>query len=89
MEAVIICLIGGVIGIVIGILNGELAGLIADHFVASSPEYAEILGEITVVPSLSAIAVSIIFSTLTGVFFGIYPAGKAAKMNPVDALRYE
>ena len=89
MEAVIICLIGGVIGIVIGILNGELAGLIADHFVASSPEYAEILGEITVVPSLSAIVVSIIFSTLTGVFFGIYPAGKAAKMNPIDALRYD
>lgn len=89
VESIIICLIGGIIGIVIGVLNGVLIGQIAKYFVNSM--YADLQNIITisVSPSISAIFIAVIFSMLTGIFFGYYPANKAAKMNPIDALRYE
>ena len=74
VEAMIMCLIGGVIGIITGILLGSLG--------------AKILGY-AANPSLSSIVISICFSLAIGLFFGYYPANKAAKMNPIDALRYE
>ena len=40
-------------------------------------------------PPLSAVLFALLFSLATGVFFGAYPASRAAKMQPVDALRYE
>ncbi|MBQ8959790.1 MAG: ABC transporter permease [Ruminococcus sp.] len=88
-EAIIICLIGGIIGILIGLLNGELVGLVANMLVKSDPTYEDLLGNISIQPSTGAIMISLIFSMLTGVFFGLYPASKAAKMNPIDALRYD
>jgi len=88
-EAIIICLIGGIIGILIGLLNGEIIGIVANMIIKSEPSYSEILGNVTIQPSFGAIIISLIFSMLTGVFFGLYPASKAAKMNPIDALRYD
>ena len=44
---------------------------------------------ISIQPSVTAIIISVIFSMLTGIFFGYYPANKASKMNPIDALRYD
>lgn len=73
-ESVIIALIGGVLGMVIGI-SGALIG-------------GSQIG-ITAVLSVSQIIGVILFSSAIGIFFGIYPARKAAKMNPIDALRYE
>ncbi len=73
-ESVILCLVGGAIGILLGTMNGMLAAK-AMQFAAR--------------PSIKAIVISVGFSMAIGVFFGFYPANKAAKMNPIDALRYE
>ena len=73
-EAIIICLLGGVIGI----LLGTALGLIT----------TAVMGAATG-PSLFAILLSLGVSMAVGIFFGYYPANKAAKMNPIDALRYE
>ena len=89
IEAVVICLIGGIIGILLGVLNGELICIAAKKLIEHNEEYRTILSSVTVQPSATAIVVSVVFSTLTGVFFGWYPANKASKMNPIDALRYD
>jgi len=74
MEAIILSLIGGMIGLTLGIL---LSNLIA--------------GALNIVPifTLGSVALVLVFSTAVGVFFGIYPARKAARLNPIDALRFE
>lgn len=74
VESVIICLIGGIIGIIVGLLLGYFG--------------ASLLGFPASV-SLSAIVIAVGFSMMIGVFFGYYPANKAAKMDPIEALRYE
>ena len=73
-ESVVICLTGGIIGILLGLLLGGWA--------------ADLLGY-AVRPSVSAMLGSAGFSMLIGIFFGYYPASKAAKLDPIDALRYE
>lgn len=74
VESIVICLIGGVIGIILGVILGMAA--------------ANLLGT-AASPSIESIALSLTFSMTIGVFFGYYPANKAAKMDPIDALRYE
>lgn len=89
IEAIVLCLIGGMIGITIGILNGFLLGKLAEFVIQNM--YAEYANYIimSVHPSAKAILLSLFFSMLTGVFFGYYPANKASKMEVIDALRYE
>ena len=74
IESVIICIIGGIFGIALGTIIG---------LVGSTLLKARTL------PSLGAIIVAVGFSMLIGIFFGYYPANKAAKMDPIEALRYE
>lgn len=89
VEAIMICLIGGIIGIILGIVGGMLIGWLAKTLVTQFyADYAELIA-ITIQPSIPAILIAVFFSILTGVFFGYYPANKAAKMNPIDALRYD
>ena len=74
IEAMIICLIGGIIGLILGLIGGSfLSGLLG--YPAS--------------PSIGGVIFSLLFSMGIGLSFGYFPADKAAKMNPIDALRYE
>lgn len=74
IEAVVISLMGGIIGIVLGIGASHLIGTLS--------------GMSTVI-SIPTIILSFCFSMAIGLVFGIYPARKAAKLNPIDALHYE
>ena len=73
MEAVIICIIGGIIGVIIGNGLGAIGAKIMGYSVKAN---------------IYAILYSVAFCGHR-IFFGYYPASKAAKMNPIDALRYE
>lgn len=71
-ESVILCLIGGVIGLILGVTG------------------ASVVSEVMHVPlevKLSTVALAVGFSTAIGIIFGVYPARRAAKMLPIDALR--
>ena len=89
IEAIVLCIIGGLIGIALGILNGFLLGKAAEFLIQNMySEYSSYI-IMSVHPSVKAILLSLFFSMLTGVFFGYYPANKASKMEVIDALRYE
>ena len=89
IEAIVLCIIGGLIGIGLGILNGFLLGKAAEFLIQNLySEYSSYI-IMSVHPSVKAILLSLFFSMLTGVFFGYYPANTASKMEVIDALRYE
>ena len=89
VESIILCLLGGVIGIAIGLFNGVILSNVASSLV--SMYAADVAGYlvVTVRPSIPAILISVGFSVATGIAFGYYPANRAAKLEPIDALRYE
>jgi putative ABC transport system permease protein len=74
IEAVLISFIGGLIGIGIGFLVSSLIANIMQWPVHISAQ---------------SILLSFVFATVVGIFFGWYPARKAARLNPIEALRYE
>jgi ABC-type antimicrobial peptide transport system permease subunit len=74
MEAIVLCLIGGAIGIALGRATSVLVRLIKHWPTAVS---------------VGAIIVAVAVSALVGVLFGFYPAWKASRLDPIDALRYE
>ena len=76
IEAVVLALMGGITGILLGVLTGLLAAkLIPNWPGAFVPVWAVVL--------------SFGFSSAVGLFFGIYPAAKAARLDPIESLRYE
>ena len=74
IEAVIISVSGGVIGIIVGVIASWLV-----NFIAHWPVYIQIY----------SVVLSFAVCTITGVFFGWYPAKKAASLDPIEAIRYE
>jgi len=74
VEALVLCLLGGLMGIIIGYAGSRIISSLA--------------GWVTYVTPLSVL-ISAGFSALIGIFFGYYPADKAARLNPIEALRYE
>ena len=80
IEAVVICGIGGVIGVVGGIFAGKAMALLAVKIVKIVPEWPAVV-------SGQWILISVSFSAVIGISFGIYPAIKAAALSPIEALR--
>ncbi len=73
-ESVVLSLVGGLIGIGLGVLGAELTSKFTGW---------------NVVISVLALLISFFFAAAVGIFFGYYPAHKASRLNPIDALRYE
>jgi ABC-type antimicrobial peptide transport system permease subunit len=80
IESVLLTFIGGIIGILIGAIFVTLVYLILSHFTTIGWTFAF---------PLSAVFLGLTVSGVAGIIFGIYPARKAGKKNPIDALRYE
>jgi len=74
IEAVTLALIGGIVGIALGVGGSSLLSFFAEWETVIAP---------------AAIGLAFVFSSAVGVFFGYYPARKAASLDPIEALRYE
>jgi putative ABC transport system permease protein len=74
IESIVISFIGGLVGIVFGIVVSELVAKFAGW---------------PIVITLYSVLLAFVFSASVGLFFGWYPARKAAALRPIDALRYE
>ncbi len=81
IEAILLSAIGGVIGVALGIAASAGATLLINTFTLGT--------KWPVVISIPAAAVALAFAAAVGMFFGYYPARRASRLDPIDALRYE
>lgn len=81
VEAVLLSCFGGFLGFILGIAASIGVVAVINKFTSGTPWTHEV--------SIPAALVAIVFSAVVGVFFGFYPARKASRLDPIDALRYE
>ncbi len=74
-EAIVISVLGGIIGVVLGVLGAQVI--------------TPLLGSNQAIVTSQSVVLALAVSLAIGVFFGLYPANRAASLNPIDALRYE
>ncbi|MDE6181763.1 MAG: ABC transporter permease [Eubacteriales bacterium] len=84
IESMFLCSLGGIIGIIVGYFGGKGIGSILGNLVRTS---TLTLGD--PIFSLPVALGAMLISVTIGVIFGVYPAGKAAKLDPIEALRFE
>jgi len=83
IESVAISVFGGLIGIVLGILLGTIFGYAVAHaFMSGSADWGAVI-------SIKSILIAFLYAVGVGIFFGLYPARKASRLDPAEALRYE
>jgi len=75
IESVVLAVIGGLFGVALGILGAQAI--------------SKLQNDLRAVVTPDAVLLATSFSAMVGLFFGIYPATRAARLNPIDALRYE
>ena len=80
IEAVAMCSVGGALGVVLGLFAGEGMAMLAVNIVKIVPEWPSVI-------STEWILISVSFSAVIGISFGLYPAIKASALSPIEALR--
>jgi putative ABC transport system permease protein len=75
VEAVALSVLGGLLGVALGIAGAQLI--------------TPLLGGTRALVTLQSVGLALAVSLGIGIFFGLYPANRAARLNPIDALRYE
>lgn len=81
VEAVVLSCIGGLIGFVLGVATSTGATVLINSFTSGT--------KWPIVISFPAAAIAILFAAVVGIFFGYYPARRASRLDPIEALRYE
>ena len=82
VEAIAMCSVGGIIGLGLGVAAGHGMANVAVNIVKIVPEWPAVV-------STEWMIISVAFSALIGIVFGVYPAVKAAQLSPIEALRTE
>lgn len=80
IEAVAMCSVGGALGVIVGLFAGEGMAMLAVNIVKIVPEWPSVI-------STEWILISVSFSAIIGISFGLYPAIKASGLSPIEALR--
>lgn len=81
IESALLSAVGGLIGFLLGVAGSVSATMLINHF-SSGTDWPIII-------SIPAAILAIVFASCVGIFFGYYPAKRASKMNPIEALRHE